>query len=251
MSKVVAIIQARMNSTRLPGKAMIKIHNLPVLQWMVERVQLARSVDQIVIATTESSPEIKNWCIKNRNVSYCVGSENDVLIRVFLAAKFWKADIIVDLTGDCPLVDPKHIDRLVHFVTRKGKDYASNIRPRLWPDGFDVQVYTHQVLTYLHERVKDPQYRTHVGWNINNPQLDTGVFSKYNLPPINDWHRQPHIRLTLDYKEDLKVISSVIEYFSIQCGKRYYSAEDIIDYVINNPDILVNQLCKTKKPGEG
>ncbi len=250
MSKVIAIIQARMRSTRLPGKALADIHGKPVLQLMIERVRLARSVDQIIIATTENSPGIELWCARNK-IDCFVGNENDVLERVYETARVFHADVIVDLTGDCPLVDPSHIDRLVHFIIRTGNDYASNINPRAWPDGFDVQVYTKQVLSYLHENIKSEAYRTHTGWNINNPHLDTDAFSRYNLPPRYAWHHQPKMRLTLDYAEDLEVIASVVEYFAIQQGKRYYSAEDIIDYVLNNGDILVNQLCKTKKPGEG
>lgn len=250
MPKVVAIIQARMNSTRLPGKALADIHGKPVLQWMIERVQMAKNVDQIVVATTKNSPDIINWCHLN-NQRLFIGDENNVLERVFTTALSFSADIIVDLTGDCPLVDPKHIDQLVHCVTHRGKDYASNIRPRMWPDGFDTQAYTRQVLTFLHEKVKDPAYRTHTGWNINNTQIDTGVFSTYNLAPKKSWHCRPEMRLTLDYAEDLQVISSVIKHFSIDLGKRYYSAEDIIDYVLQNEYILVNRECETKKPGEG
>jgi spore coat polysaccharide biosynthesis protein SpsF len=174
-----------------------------------------------------------------------------VLKRVHDAAVKYEADIIVDLTGDCPLVDPAHIDELVSFVDKIGLDYASNIRPRCWPDGFDAQVYTRQVLTYLHENVHDPAYRTHTGWNMSNPQVDTKIFNTYNLIPEYERHRQPEMRLTLDYAEDLEVITNVIKYFVHERGKRYYSAEDIIDYVQGNPKLLVNRECEAKKPGEG
>ena len=166
--KVVAIIQARMASTRFPGKVMKEIYGKPVLQWMVERVKLAEVVDDIVIATTLNSEEIVLLCIEENYLHFVGYVEEDVLSRVYRTAILYEADIIVDLTGDCPLVDPIHISLLVKEVKDNHYGYASNIRPRSWPDGFDVQVYKRDILEMLHRNIQDPKDRQHTGWNIFN-----------------------------------------------------------------------------------
>jgi spore coat polysaccharide biosynthesis protein SpsF len=249
MANVVAIIQARMGSTRLPGKALMDLCGTPVLQNVIERVRLARHVDRIVVATTVNSWQIVKHCQHN-DINFYAGSEDDVLERVNSAAGSFDADIVVDITGDCPLVDPAHIDRLVTLVDETGFDYVSNIRPRLWPDGFDVQVYPRRILSFLNENVKDPALRTHTGWNINNPDLKDKLIDTYNLSPGQSWHCVPAMRLTIDYPEDLQVVSSVVKHFALDEKKRYYSAENIIDYVLAHPQILVNKHCETKEPGE-
>lgn len=146
--KTAATIQARMNSSRLPGKVLLYLDGKPALKCMIERVRRAEGIDQIIVATPHSTINYLIWDLcKDMGVSIFRGSENDVLGRVLDAAHSHDVDIIVDLTADCPIVDHRHITQLIKAVKRGLKpwrrtiDYASNICPRSWPDGFDGLCY--------------------------------------------------------------------------------------------------------------
>ncbi|MFT7638207.1 MAG: spore coat polysaccharide biosynthesis protein SpsF, partial [Candidatus Omnitrophota bacterium] len=141
--KKVATIQARMNSARLPGKVLMSLANQPALERMCERVRRAKFVDEIVIATTISREDdvIVEWARAN-NISVFRGSEEDVLERVLGAARKFNADIIIQLTGDCPLIDPLIIDQLVEMYVSTDTDYVSNIMRRSYPRGLDTQVFS-------------------------------------------------------------------------------------------------------------
>jgi glutamate-1-semialdehyde 2,1-aminomutase len=145
--KVVAVIQARMGSTRLPGKVLMKLGIRPVLGWVIEGVRKASLVDKIVVATSTldaDTPIVKY--VEEQGVACYRGSETDVLHRVRSAAIEHNADLIVRITGDCPFIDPDVIDQVILLANREGVAYASNINPPTWPDGLDVQVCTRQAL---------------------------------------------------------------------------------------------------------
>ena len=245
--KTVAIIQARMNSTRFPGKIMEKVCGRTILEWMIFRVKQANIVDKIIVATTHNSGEIVDLCLK-KDWDYFAGPEDDVLQRVTSAANLSGATYVVDLTSDCPLVDPAHISFLCGKVRLGGFEYACNIFPRLWADGFDVQVYTARLLRKINERITDPKMRTHTGYNYLSGLFASAIV--YNLPPKKRKHYMPKVRLTLDYPEDLVVIESIIKYFYIDKKRDYYSAEEIQDFILDHPELLVNKDCETKEPGE-
>lgn len=243
----VAIIQARMNSTRLPGKAMMSILGKPVLQWMIERVRMSQHIDKIVVATTPNSKEIIRFCMEKK-ISSFVGDEQNVIKRVCQTAAAYEADIIIDLTSDCPFVSPVMIDNLIIRQARYNhlRSHYSNIDPRSWPDGFDCQVYSAFVL-YETENLmaKTDPYREHSGWNILQRKEDLEQY--YSMKPIEKY-RLPNMRLTLDYREDFIVIKNIIEYFASVSEERFLncSAEEIIDYVLDNPEILVNKHLENK-----
>jgi spore coat polysaccharide biosynthesis protein SpsF len=242
--RVVAIIQARMASTRLPGKTMMKIDGKPMLQHMIERVAKSNEIDDIVIATTESSLEIANFCFE-KNIKYYSGDENNVIWRVLKAAAHFSANIIVDLTSDCPLVDPKQIDYLVKtYKTLDPIFYASNVYPRCWPDGFDIQIYDRESLEGIYFEGVEKKYEQHTGWNITN----SGILKPQNIfnlePPPK--YNLPDLRLTVDYKEDFDTISDIIKHFNGTVP----TAQEIIDYVLGNPYVLKNNDLVSKQPGE-
>ena len=256
--KVAAIIQVRMNSTRLPGKALMPLGGKPALQQMIERVNKAEGIDQIIVATTNKVNDwpIINFCASLSShmkglsslLSLWRGNEEDVLGRVLGAAWWYDVDIIVDLTGDCPAVDHHHITQLVRKV-RKGQkpwrrtiDYASNINPRSWPDGFDVQVYTTKALRRVRKKFNPPH---HVGWNILQYPETFRIAKGLTAPP---WLHWPHLRVTLDTREDYEVLNKIFTHFrSID-----FTAEDIIWLMRSTPNWqAINKDVRTKSPEEG
>ena len=242
-NKIVAIIQARMGSTRLPGKVLLPLSGKPVLQWMVDRISLANKVDEIVIATSTDPGDIE--IARNPNLTGAKiyrGSEDDVMRRVLDTSYHHQADIIVDVTADCPLIDPKHIDLLIKEVESGRYHYASNISPRTWPDGFDVQVYRRQVLGEVRDIFAPPH---HVGWNIaQHPEM----FRICNLPATGKYI-WPSLGLTLDTPEDYTLLKSVFAVFGDQPG---FTAEDVITFMRENPCMAqLNKDVKRKAPEEG
>ena len=199
--KVILIIQARMNSSRMPGKIMSKICDRPVIDYLIERVNRCRYIDDIVIATStnELDDQIVSYCVK-KSINYYRGSELDVLNRYYQASKQFKADIIVRITSDCPLIDPVIIDQVIQtYIQSKNQyDFISNTvpPPSNYPDGMDVEVFSYELLEKANFQSKLPSQREHVTffmWKDNNfktLKIDSNEnFGKY--------------RLTLDYQEDL------------------------------------------------
>ncbi len=250
--KIVVIIQARMQSTRLPGKVLLPLAGRPALWWILKRTSLAKSVDEINIATTDNRANrpildidwpILDFSRKNK-FSYFVykGDEEDVLGRVLAAANFYKADIIVDITGDCPMVDPRHIDHLIKILLDdRSLDYVSNCVYRDWPDGCDIQVYWTDALMKV-KRQFNPL--NHVGWNIPRPP---GIFNFYHLSALYRTH-WPELGLTLDTPEDYEMLSRLFDKFGDDPG---FSIEDIIQYLRIYPDQITNANVRRKTPEEG
>jgi glutamate-1-semialdehyde 2,1-aminomutase len=145
--KVVAIIQARMGSSRLPNKVMRKINDVPMIGLLLARLSLSKEINQIIIATTTNSKddELVEY-LKSQGYKCERGSENDVLKRFYFAAKNNQAEIVVRITGDCPLIDSQIVDSCIQELKAQGKDYFSNIMPASYPDGLDVEVLTMNAL---------------------------------------------------------------------------------------------------------
>ena len=150
--KVVAIVQARMSSTRLPGKVMKEVNGIPLIELLLSRLSKSKLLDSIVVAASEG-PENKKLVKHVRQLGFeCEqGSENDVLSRFYYVAKQRKADVIVRITGDCPLVDPTLVDEVIKQFFSCNVDYFCNGMPPSYPDGLDVEVFSWETLesTYL------------------------------------------------------------------------------------------------------
>ena len=158
-----------MTSTRLPGKVLLKIGEKPALEYMINRIKQSNLIDEIVVATTtnDSDLPIIDLCAKI-GCKHFRGSEEDVLLRVLDAAKSVSADIIVELTGDCPFIDPEIIDNVISLYFSGDYDYASNIVERTFPDGFDTQVFSVRSLEEVSRMTKDPIDRVHVSCYFYN-----------------------------------------------------------------------------------
>jgi spore coat polysaccharide biosynthesis protein SpsF len=204
--RILAIIEARMTSKRLPGKVLADIGGQPALAVMVERLKFISELDDIVIATTSNATDnVVEALARKLDVLCWRGSEDDVLQRVLDAARHYRADIIVELTGDCPLIDPTVVSKVLSSYLDAGVDYVSNILERSFPIGMDTQVFATDVLADVARRTSDPIDREHVSLYIyRHPEFYT---LRNVLASANE--TRPKLRLTLDTFEDLELIRSV------------------------------------------
>jgi len=239
--KVVASIEARMGSSRLPGKVLKKIGEEEVLSLLVKRLKNCKQIDEILVATTDKKKDnpIVDWC-KYNNIHYFRGSENDVLDRVVKANKFMNTDIIVEITADCPFTDPFIVDLAVETYLSNNYDVVTNCGNILtWPLGQYAQVFSLELLSKVNECIDDQAVHEHVSlYFYENSE-------KYNICELEaplKW-RYPQMRLVLDYEEDLifhrKVFEMLYEEHNI-----HFNIDDIIKLLLNNPQILkINSHC--------
>ena len=152
-----AIIQARMNSKRFPGKVMSLISNKTMLEFQLERIKLCESIDEVIIATTISeSDNVIEALAKKLSIKVLRGKEEDVLSRYVEASKLTNAKTLVRITADCPLIDPLIIHKVISIFKLKNLDYASNINPPSFPDGLDVEVFSKEILFKADSLCQDP-----------------------------------------------------------------------------------------------
>jgi spore coat polysaccharide biosynthesis protein SpsF len=229
----VAIIQARMSSTRLPNKVLMKINNRPLLDYMIERVKCAKSVDKVVVATSAdiSDDSIANFC-RDNNVLCFRGSLEDVLDRYYSAAKYFKADTIVRLTGDCPLIDPQIIDKLVSIYDNSSYDYVANTTPPKWtfPVGMDVEVFSMSGLEKVWRIATKPSDREHVTFYF---WKNSKLFSIFRCDLEKDLSRY---RLTVDYPEDFEVVKAIFN--NLYSENRIFSLDNMIQFLDKKPEIF-------------
>jgi spore coat polysaccharide biosynthesis protein SpsF len=247
--KIVATIEARMTSSRLPGKVLLPLAQKPALERMIERVIRSQYIDDIVIATTtnKSDDEIIKLC-ESINCKYFRGSEEDVLLRVLNSAKSVHADIIVELTGDCPLIDPNQMDEMIKFYFEKKVEYANNRLIEGLPDGFDIQVFSTNDLERVEKSTNDPIDRVHVSsyFYRTNHEFKIG----YKELSKNDELYWPDLAVTLDEKEDYYLISNIFE--NLYYKNPNFSAVDIIRYLRKNKNIVkLNKGVRRKSLEEG
>jgi len=243
--RVVAVIQARMGSSRLPGKILLDIDGAPMLTRVVERVQRANTVDKVVIATTVEPEDdaVAQFC-EDHGYAYIRGDHDDVLDRHVLAARTFGADIIVRITADCPLMDPNVIDRTVaaflveypqaQFGTNRGKDCIA----RTYPIGMDVEVMTMDALEMAHMEAKEAYQREHV-----TPFLYeiTGRFEKTSIDADGNYGSQ---RWAVDTLEDLEFVREI---YARLVDQEEFGFEDVISLLEREPTLLeINAEIKQK-----
>jgi spore coat polysaccharide biosynthesis protein SpsF len=231
--KIVAIVQARMGSTRLPGKALLDLAGEPMLVRVMNRLSRSEMVNDIVVATTNKPADdaIVALC-RDRKWLYFRGSEEDVLDRYYRVAKIHQADVIVRITSDCPLIEPEVVDLVVQaFLDRHpGIDYVSNIIPeRTFPRGLDTEVIASNALNLAWQEAENLTLREHVTPFIwRNPER----FHKYNVLNENNFS---HMRWTVDTSEDLKFVREIFGFFK---GQDDYSWRKVIALLGRRPELL-------------
>ena len=243
---VLIIVQARMGSTRFPGKVLKKVLGKPLLEYLLERLQRVKKVNGICVATTTNPQEqpILDICCQ-MSVKTFRGSEDDVLERYFLAAQQLKADAIVRVTSDCPLIDPWEIDKLIGYYLENLRkyDYIADGPQRSYPCGMGAEIFSFEALKQAHENAKSKPEREHVTPYIHrHPDL----FRLGNISYIED---QKDHRWTVDTPEDFQLVSKIIE--SLYPVKPDFSIKDILNLLKENPEWKkINSHVKQKAVGE-
>ena len=246
--KVVCLVQARVGSTRLPGKIFKEICGKTILHHEIDRLKKCKEIDEIVIATTdkEDDDKIVNEA-KKLSVKYFRGSENDVLSRFYYSAKENNADIIVRVTSDCPCIDFEILDKMLIYFKDKYKekqvDYLSNTIKRTYPRGYDIEIFTFSALEKSYINAKKEYEREHVTPYIYDK---TNNFLKLSFENKEDYSEY---RVTLDTIEDFIVIKNIFE--NLYYKNPYFKLNDVVQYLNNNLHIVdINKHIEQKKLGE-
>ena len=199
-----------MTSSRLPGKPLLPAAGMPMLEHLIRRIKAVPSVDQIILATTVNvadAPLIE--LAEHLGIAAFKGSEDDVMQRVIDAATSVSADVVVEITGDCPIIDPEIIEQTIRMFKVHRADYVSNAMVRSFPDGMDTQVFRLETLKRSASMTNNRLDREHVTLHIrNHPELFTYVHLV--APPEIDW---PELGLTLDERSDYELLKRLIEHF--------------------------------------
>ncbi len=240
--KIVCTIEARMSSTRLPGKVLMKVAGFTFLEHIVKRLSTVKLIDEIVIATSINPKDDKIVELaKSQKYKFYRGSEEDVMSRVLNASKMVSGDIIVEITGDCPMIDPNIVEQMINIFLKNDVDYVSNAKCRSYPDGMDVEVFSYQALKKSSLITNHAKDREHVTLHIqNNPKL----FSCINViaPPELYW---PDLGLTLDELSDYKFIKIIVD--NLYKKNMYFSCGEIISFLKKNRELLkINNKVKRK-----
>lgn len=229
---ILSILQARMSSNRLPGKVLKPILGKPMLSLQIERIKRSRKIDQLIVATSKeiSDDEIEDLCNKMQIQCYR-GDLNNVLDRFYHATLLYKPEHIVRLTGDCPLIDPEIIDKVIEFYIRGKFDYATNsIKPYTFPDGLDVEVFTFSALEAAWSEAFLPVDLEHVTPFIrSNPE-------RFKIGRYCNEIDLSHLRWTVDREEDFELVKHIYEELYPQ--NEAFATKDILNLIQRDPSLL-------------
>lgn len=213
MTRVVASIEARMGSSRLPGKMMMMLGGIPVLEHLVTRMMMCERLDGLIIATSDQLGDdaIAAWA-NSHGVQCFRGSEDDVMARVLGAHENMRSDVVVELCGDTPFLDPRIVDSAIEEWNRRDVDLVTTARNRCFPDGQDVEVFSLKALKYFADKHHEPEAREHVSW----PLYQSDAWRIHDLSALEPWHR-PSLRLVLDTPSDAQFLG----HLAAACGVKY------------------------------
>ena len=231
---IVAVIQARMTSTRLPGKVMKRILGVPVIGLLLERLQRAKQIHKIIVAApTDSQNDSLCDYVAQRGIEVFRGDEDDVLDRYYQAVREINPDGIVRITSDCPLLDPKVVDQVVEAYLTNKIDYVSNTHPPTFPDGLDVEVFSFKALEKSWQEAKTKAYREHVTLYM----AENASFSKMNVKNSMDLSSE---RWTLDRPEDFDLIEYIFK--QLYPNNPTFGLEDVLALKEKKPGVFeINQ----------
>ncbi|MFE1938108.1 aminotransferase class III-fold pyridoxal phosphate-dependent enzyme [Leptospira kirschneri] len=218
--KILAIVQARTRSTRFPNKVLQKIKGKSLIELLFSRLARSKMLNEVILATSNlANDNLLVDVVKNLGFGVYRGSENDVLSRYYTAAKYKKADVVVRITGDCPLIDSNLVDQVINKFFRDQVDYCSNVDPPMYPDGLDIEVFNFQALEKSYHLAQKENYREHVTPFIRK----SNEFKKSSLGYHTDLSS---LRWTVDELVDLEVVKKVFEHFHPNI---YFSWLDVLD----------------------
>jgi spore coat polysaccharide biosynthesis protein SpsF (cytidylyltransferase family) len=230
--KITAVIQARLGSTRLPGKTMMMLEDEPLLGHLAKRIRAAHNVNDIIIATTVEKRDdaIVEFAVNN-NLKYYRGSEDDVLDRFYNTCVEFDVDTIVRVTPDCPLLDPRIVDLVVSKYMEGNYDYVSNVIIPTFPDGLDTEVFSFHSLEKAWHEAELLSEREHVtAYIVKHPDK----FSMFNVK--RDGEDLAWMRWTVDTPKDFEFIKEIFSNISNKNG--IFFSEDVIDVLNKKPELL-------------
>jgi spore coat polysaccharide biosynthesis protein SpsF len=227
---ILAILQARMSSTRLPGKVLKPILNRPMLSLQLERVRRSTQIDTLLVATSvdASDDSIAELCQREK-VGCFRGSLNDVLDRYYQAALPYEPAHVVRLTGDCPLSDPDIIDRVIRYHVAESFQYTSNCHPPTFPNGLDVEIVQYPVLRTAWQEAKETYQREHVmPFLWQQPE-------RFRLGNLTNSEDYSHMRWTVDHPEDFALVTEIFE--NLYPANPEFGFREILAFVQSQPNL--------------
>ena len=228
---IVAIIQARLGSTRLPQKVLMPLSGRPLLHHVFARLKPSQKVDLFVLATTSSPQDdaLEEWALEN-NIACFRGSENDVLDRYYQAAKEYSPDLVVRITGDDPFKDYRMMDEMIEVLQKNKLDFISNNNPPSFPEGMDLEIINFKALEKSALSARDPFEREHVTQFVyRNP-------TQFKIANFENHHRNlSEIRWTIDTIADFEMAQAV--YQKLYPINPLFQQEDILELLEKNPEI--------------
>ena len=226
---VLAIVQARMGSTRLPGKVLKEVNGKPLIEILLHRLSRSEKIDKIILATSKNSKNDRLIeVVEKLGVEFFRGSEDDVLDRFFHAAREHQPKTVVRLTGDCPLIDPQLVDDVIELYQQNAVDYTSNTEPPTYPDGLDTEVFSFAALEAAHRQAEKTFEREHV-----TPFIRTsGQFQRLSYANGIDYSGE---RWTVDAAEDFEVIENILNHFAPDLD---FSWSDVLELKQINSEIF-------------
>ena len=239
--KVLAIVQARMSSKRLPGKVLKKINGISLIEILFHRLSKSSQIDKIILATsTNEENNTLSEQIKNIGFDVFRGSEKDVLCRFYQAAKQYNPQTIVRITGDCPIIDPDLVDEVIDFFYQDPvHDYVSNVCPPTFPDGLDVEVFSMNSLEKAHKNATSHMDREHVTPFIRSNQ-DFTCKNYYHFEDLSD------NRWTVDDINDLKVVKNILNHFAPMLD---FSWDKVLDLKKSSPELFLENMNSKRNEG--
>lgn len=238
--KTIVIIQARMGSSRLPGKVLMPLGQHQVLDYVVNRSRKIKGVDEVIVATSNlpGDEAIVEWC-KHHQVPFFQGSEEDVLARYYDCARKYEPDYIIRITSDCPFVDYLMASEVISLLKKQPSD-AARIIGEL-PRGIISEMISFDTLTYIYSHGKEPRHREHVTYYAYEFS-EKFQFAQYSAP-TNLQH--PQLRITLDTEEDYQLCKTIAGHFK---GDMLVSTEEVIQFMLKNPEVAALNAHIEQKP---
>lgn len=230
MARIVGIIQARMSSTRLPGKVLKEILGKPMLWYLVTRVQKAKYIDDVVIATTihKEDDSLQQFAVGN-NLGIYRGSENDIVDRLLNAGKKYDADVVVRVWGDSPLIDPEIIDKVLARFISGNYDYANNFNPPTYPAGMNFEIYSSKSLQRIWKETDDKFYREYPFEYIYAHHNSFKTLYDKNDVNLSD------IYLAVDYIEDFELVAEILK--NLHSDNKIFGTKDVLKLIQKYPKL--------------
>jgi spore coat polysaccharide biosynthesis protein SpsF len=241
MMNIGAIIQARMGSTRLPGKVLMNISGKPMLRHVVDRLKYSRLINKVIIAAAnEGNSAIADFC-KDQGLDHCLGSKEDVLDRYYQAAKMHQFEVVVRITADCPLIDPAITDDTISlFLSNRTKaSGASNVIKRTFPRGLDTEVICFSALEKAWQEARGARYREHViPYIYEHPE-------RFKMLSLENKEDLSGLRWTVDEKNDFNFVSEI--YKRLYREKSIFYMQDVLAALSHEPELYeLNKEVKQK-----